>query len=93
MHPFLDVSKLSDEEIIDRLGKAYSYLNYQTSLGHNSTVFSIKEVIEDLELERSHRMQKNMDSEYKKKLTDIHAPLDIGKSDKVDIEEFIRKAI
>ena len=38
-------------------------------------------------------MQKNMDSEYKKKFPDSHAPADIGKVDKVDIEEFIRKAI
>lgn len=93
MHPFLNVSKLTDEEIIERLGKAYSYMNYQVSLGHNATVFSIKEVIQDLEDERNMRMMKNQDNEYKKKFPDKEAPLDVGKVDKVDIEEFIRKAI
>jgi hypothetical protein len=93
MHPFLDVSKLSDEDIIDRLGKAYQYMNYQTSLGHNATVFSIKEVIQDLEDERNQRMMKNQDDEYKKKFPDAKTALEIGKVDKIDIEEFIRKAI
>jgi len=93
MHPFLDVSKLTDEEIIERLGKAYQYMNYQVSLGHNATVFSIKEVIQDLEDERNQRMMKNQDDEYKKKFPEKDAPLEVGKIDKIDIEEFIRKAI
>lgn len=93
MHPFLNVSKLTDEEIIERLGKAYVYMNYQVSLGHGATVFSIKEVIADLEAERNQRMQKSMDDEYKKKYPDALGPLEVGKVDKIDIEEFIRKAI
>lgn len=93
MHPFLDVSKLTDEEIIERLGKAYQYMNYQVSVGHNPTVVSIQEVIQDLENERQQRMMKNQDDEYKKKFPDKDAPLELGKVDKIDIEEFIRKAI
>lgn len=93
MHPFLDVSKLSDEDIIERLGKAYSYMNYQVSVGHNATVQSIKEVIQDLEDERTQRMTKHSDEEYKRKFPDAQKPLELGKVDFVDIEEIIRKAL
>ena len=93
MHPFLDVTKLTDEEIIERLGRAYTYMNYQVSLGHNATVQSIKEVIQDLEDERNQRMQKNQDEEYKKKFPESLGPLNVGKSDIVDVEEFIRKSL
>jgi len=81
MHPFLDVSKLTDEEIIERLGKAYVYMNSQVSLGHNPTVFSIKEVIQSLEDERRLRMQNRMDDEFKKKYPEDLKPLEIGKID------------
>jgi hypothetical protein len=79
MHPFLDVSKLSDEEIIERLGKAYVYMNAQVSLGHGPTVHSIKEVIQSLENERRDRLEKNMDTEQKKKYPDSGKPIEIGK--------------
>ena len=93
MHPFLDVSKLTNEEIIEKLGKAYTYMNHQVMLGHTPTVISIKEVIQDLEDERQSRLQKQMDDEYKKKYPDVNEPLNIGKVDIVDIEEMIRKAL
>jgi len=93
MHPFLDVTKLSNEEIIEKLGKAYTYMNYQVSLGHTPTVMSIKEVIQNLEDERQSRLQKQMDDEYKKKVPNAHLPLELGKVDMVDIEEIIRKAL
>jgi hypothetical protein len=79
MHPFLDVSKLSDEEIIERLGKAYVYMNAQVALGHNPTVLSIKEIIQSLEDERGQRMHKNMDEEYKRKFPDENKPIELGK--------------
>ena len=79
MHPFLDASRLTDEEIIERLGKAYTYMNAQVSLGHNPTVFSIKEVIQSLEDERHDRQQRNMDEEFKKKFPDTNKPLELGK--------------
>lgn len=81
MHPFLDVSKLTDEEIIERLGKAYVYMNSQVSLGHNPTVLSIKEVIQSLEDERRLRMQNRMDDEFKKKYPEDLKPLELGKID------------
>ncbi len=79
MHPFLDASKLTDEEIIERLGRAYTYMNAQVALGHNPTVFSIKEVIQSLEDEKRDRQQRNMDEEFKKKYPDINKPLELGK--------------
>lgn len=81
MHPFLNVSRLTDEEIIERLGKAYTYINAQTALGHNPTVFSIKEVIQSLEDERRLRMQNKMDDEFKKKYPEDLKPIELGKLD------------
>ncbi len=88
MHPFLDVSKLTDEEIIERLGKAYQYMNFQTSVGHTPTVQSIMEVIQDLENERRDRMAKQTETEFKRKYPDADKPLELGK-----LEEQIRKSI
>jgi hypothetical protein len=88
MHPFLDVNKLTDEEIIERLGKAYSYMNYQSSLGHNSATHSIKEIIQSLEDERNDRMGKRVDDEFKRKYPNDLAPIELGK-----LEENIRKLI
>lgn len=79
MHPFLDVSKLTDEEIVDRLGKAYVYMNAQVALGHNPTVHSIKEVIQSLEDERRSRLQRVMEEEYNKKYPDAQSPIELGK--------------
>jgi hypothetical protein len=96
MHPFLDVSKLTDEEILTRLGKAYTYMNQQVGLGHVPTVASIKEVIQSLEDERVSRMDKMIETENKKKTPNAHEPIELGKIDKVemsDIEEMIRKLI
>lgn len=79
MHPFLDVSKLTDEEIIEKLGKAYSHMNAQSALGHNPTVHSIREVIQSLEDERHKRMQKMMDDEQKRKYPNENEPIELGK--------------
>ena len=79
MHPFLDVSKLTDEEIIDKLGKAYIYLNNQITLGHTPTVLSIQEVIKSLEDERQNRLLKISDEESKRKNPYVNKSLEIGK--------------
>lgn len=81
MHPFLDVTKLTDEEIIERLGKAYSYMNHQSGLGHNPTVHSIREVIQSLENERQQRMEKLSREEFSRKNTDNNKPIELGKID------------
>jgi hypothetical protein len=81
MHPFLDASKLTDEEIIERLGRAYTYMNAQVMLGHNPTVLSIREVIQTLEDARAERQQKIATDEFNKKYPDTSKPLEIGKLD------------
>jgi hypothetical protein len=79
MHPFLEVHKLTDEEIIERLGKAYTFMNAQVALGHSPTVFSIREVIQHLENERASRMQKMIDDEFKRKFPKADDPIELGK--------------
>ena len=79
MHPFLDVKKLTDEEIIERLGRAYTFMNMQKTLGHSPAVKSIEEVIQSLEDERRIRMQKMIDDEYSRKFPDSEKPIEIGK--------------
>lgn len=79
MHPFLDVTKLTDEEILERLGKSYTYMNQQVALGHNPTVQSIKEVIQALEDERRSRFSKSMADETLRKFPDMYAPIELGK--------------
>jgi hypothetical protein len=79
MHPFLDVSKLTDEEIIERLGKAYTFMNAQKALGHTPTVLSIMEVIQSLEDERSKRMANMMTDEFKRKNPKDLDPIELGK--------------
>jgi hypothetical protein len=79
MHPFLNVSKLTDEEIIERLGKAYTYMNAQKSLGHTPAVLSILEVIQSLEDERYQRLQKMIDDENNRKFPDSQKTIELGK--------------
>lgn len=79
MHPFLDLNKLSDEDIIERLGRAYNFMNAQTALGHSATVQSIREVVQSLEDERQNRMQKITDEEYKRKNPDDKKIIELGK--------------
>jgi hypothetical protein len=79
MHPFLDTTKLTDEEILERLSKAYSFLSNQTMLGHNPTVVSIKEVIKSLEDERAGRMVKSQDEDFKRKYPNSQKPIELGK--------------
>lgn len=79
MHPFLDVTKLSDEEIIEKLGKAYTFMNMQKTLGHTPAVLSIREVIQALEDERGKRISKMMEDEFKRKYPDADKPIELGK--------------
>jgi hypothetical protein len=79
MHPFLNTQSLTDEEIIEKLGKAHSYLAMQKSLGHTSAVESIKEVIASLDQERKNRTQKLIDEEVKRKNPIPNRSIDLGK--------------
>jgi len=82
MNPFLDVSTLTDEQIIEKLGKAYTYLYDQSKLGHNPTVQSIRVIIRALEEEKEKRYQKMMDDEFKRKNPKDLDPIELGKLQK-----------
>ncbi len=81
MNPLIDTNKLTDDEITEKLNKAYVYMHEQMRLGHNPTVFSIKEIIETLEAEKVKRFEKTIDDEFKRKNPDHNKPIDIGKID------------
>ena len=78
MHPFLNVNELSDEEIIERLGRAYIFMNMQKQLGHSPAVLSIREVIQSLEDERKLRFIKTTDEEYNRKFPENNKPIELG---------------
>lgn len=77
-HPFLDTSKLTDDQLLDRLDRAYQYLHAQTQLGHTPTVESIKAVIEALSEERATRIQKFAHTELAKKINNTDT-IELGK--------------
>ena len=67
MNPMYDTSKLTDDELLERIGQANTFMHIQTELGHTPTVESIKHVLESLELERITRFQNQTTDEQKKK--------------------------
>lgn len=78
MHPLVDLSTLSDEELVARIGRARQYLEYQSSLGHMPTAQSIRTIIEALEDERSKRILNSHGEEFKKKNPKDKDPIEIG---------------
>lgn len=75
-HPFIDLKKLPDEELLDRLKKATSFMNYEISMGRTTTVESIRQVIVALEEERrSRQIDRQMQEMAKSKIPNI----EIGK--------------
>jgi hypothetical protein len=75
-HPFIDTKSLSDEELIDKLKQANSYMNYEMSMGRIQTVESIRNVVIALETERANRQQDRQMQEAKKH---TKPPLELGK--------------
>lgn len=60
MHPFLDLKNIPDDQLLDRLNKARTYLHFQSSMGHLPTVHSISDVINSLEEEIRERNYKRI---------------------------------
>ena len=79
MHPFIDTASLSDDELVQKLDKAYQHLSAQTRLGHTPTVESIKDVIDALELERQTRVLRAMTEKQNK--SDKDGPIELGTVD------------
>ena len=87
MHPLYDTSELTDDQIMEKIGKAYTYRAYQESLGRNDTVHSINQTIMRLEEERQTRFQKMISDDQVKKIKgrdnipDPMAPIELGTVD------------
>lgn len=56
MEKFYDYSGLSEDQLYEKLRKAYAYLSMQKALGHSDTVNSIEFTINALEEERVKRI-------------------------------------
>jgi len=67
MNPIYDPAALTDDELLEKIGKANAFMHIQSELGHTPTVDSIKHVLESLELERITRFQNQTTEEQKKK--------------------------
>lgn len=67
MHPLYNTKDLTDDQLLDKLQKAYEYLSMQSSLGHTDTVESIQSVIDQLEAEKENRYYNAQIAEAKKK--------------------------
>lgn len=79
MHPFLDMTKLSDDELTERITKAHMYMRMQTGLGHTPAVTSIREVIEGLENERFERMARATAADDAKRNPNKLKPIELGR--------------
>lgn len=78
MHPFLDPRTLTDDQLLEKIDKAYAYINFEKKFGRDMTVHSIQEVIETLEEEHRNRLNKVRYEEINKKLANSK-PIEIGK--------------
>lgn len=78
MHPLLDTTDLTDDQITEKLKKAYQYSAMQGQLGHASAVDSINATITALELEKELRFAKMLNDEAEKQNPNANDPLDVG---------------
>jgi len=81
MNPIYDTSKISDDDLIEKIGKAMTFKHLQTDLGHTPTVESIDYVLEALELERITRFQTQVAEEQSKKNPKALDPITLGELD------------
>lgn len=56
MKSFYDYSGLTEDQLYEKLRKAYAYLSMQKALGHSDTIASIEFTIAALEDERTKRI-------------------------------------
>lgn len=79
-NPFLDTSKLSDDEIFDRIKRATTHLQMQEKLGHTVLVESIKLQLDMLYQEREKRIQDAMHTDWLKQNPNHRDPIELGKN-------------
>lgn len=78
LHPHFDPSTITDDQLYDKLNKAYQYLSQQEQLGHNPTVASIQHAILALENEKMSRFEAQMAAETDKHNEDLLKPINLG---------------
>jgi len=80
-HPFLDVTKLTDDQLMDRIQKCYKILSGETAMGHASMVDSARLQLETYQFEWNTRMQTAaLDDKFSKgqEKQDKDGPLEFG---------------
>lgn len=70
-HPFLDTSKLTEEEIAEKLQKLFRILSQQDTMGHTAMYQDVLKVIQDLELELQKRASDKLIEEEIKNSKDL----------------------
>jgi len=88
-NPFLDSKNLTDEQILEKIGKANSYFYEQHKLGHTQTIDSIKSVLQTLQDEKNDRIEKLATEEHKSKNPKDLEPITLGDLDLTPIPIFI----
>lgn len=75
-HPLYDARKLTDDDLLDRIGKSRQYLNMQRRLGHTEAANSIESVITALEAESKRRIMLSNDLSAQKQKNKSNNPSD-----------------
>lgn len=79
MHNLIfDPAKLTDDQILEKLGKAYQYLSFQENLGHDSAVASITQTIIALDNERISRFQDSIEADIAHTNPNLLDPIELG---------------
>lgn len=66
-HPFLDLSEVSDEEIIERIVKCQSYKAFESRMGSQSMTHSIDQMLMALTAEFENRRHRLVTDDKKKR--------------------------
>lgn len=81
----IDYSKLTDDELMEKLAKARRYLNQMLGTQHHSLVDSIRTQLYQLEEEQANRIQRIIADNTKKEMLskglDPDAPITLGRAD------------
>lgn len=87
LHPHFDPSDFTDDQIYDKLNKAYLYLSQQEQLGHTPTIESIQHTILALENEKVKRFEDMMERENEAANTEELKPINLGTIDGEENDE------
>lgn len=80
-HPFLDPSKLTDDQLMDRIQKCHRILGGEMAMGHTSVVDSARAALETYQFEYNERMRtRALEDKFKKdeEKQEKDGPLEFG---------------